>query len=101
MEFESAGARISDFALAHERLSVSPESSFKRFLVAQVREAGRVRILRGCILTTIDDGGKREEHLDDPQRWREAIVDLGVTGEGLAELWSTEREKHDAWLASK
>jgi arylamine N-acetyltransferase len=101
MEFESAGAQISDFEQAHERLSVSPDSSFKRFLVAQVREADRVRILRGCMLTTIDDAGKREEAVDDPWRWREAIAGLGVADEGLAELWPTEREKHDAWLASK
>ncbi|GIH10930.1 arylamine N-acetyltransferase [Rhizocola hellebori] len=101
MEFESAGARIADFAQAHEHLSTSPSSTFRRFLVAQVREAGRVRILRGCILTTIDRDGKREEHLDDPQRWRDTIVELGVADEGLLELWPTEREKHEAWLASK
>jgi arylamine N-acetyltransferase len=101
MEFESAAAEISDFAVAHKWLSISPDSSFKRFFVAQVREAGRVRTLRGCTLSIIDEHGEREEYLDEPQRWREAIVDLGVADEGLAQLWSTEREKHDAWLASK
>lgn len=101
MEFESAGAQIADFAAAHEFLSTSPASSFTRFLVAQVREADQVKTLRGCVLSIIDKSGKREEQIDDPQLWCDTLIGLGLPGDGLLELWPGEREKHEAWLATR
>lgn len=101
MEFESAGAAIASFASAHEDLSKSPTSSFKRFLVAQVREADQARTLRGCLLSIVDEKGRRETPIDDPQLWVDTLTGLGVSGDGLLEMWPSEREKHEAWLATK
>jgi N-hydroxyarylamine O-acetyltransferase len=100
MEFESVAARIDDFADAHTRLSTSPDSSFVKFLTAQVRTAAGADALRGCILTTVDASGRRTVHLDDPDRWVSTLVRLGLADDGLAALWPTERATHEAWLAS-
>lgn len=100
MEFESAGATIESFRSAHTRLSTSPESSFVRFLTAQVRHADRVEAVRGCVLTTVDGTGKRHVHLDDPGAWVSTLVGLGLAEDGLAELWPSERATHEAWLAT-
>ncbi len=100
MEFESAAATIDDFRDAHTRLSTSPESNFVKFLTAQVRRADRVDAVRGCVLTTVDATGRRSTHLDTPDAWVSTLVGLGLTGEGLIELWPSERATHDAWLAS-
>ena len=100
MEFESAAAGIADFAAAHEDLSTSPTSSFTRFLVAQVRQADRVKTLRGCTLSIVDENGQHDEQIDDPRLWRDMLIGFGLPGEGLLELWPSEREKHEAWSAA-
>jgi arylamine N-acetyltransferase len=100
MEFESAAASIDDFRAAHTRLSTSPESNFVKFLTAQVRHADRVEALRGCVLTVVDGAGRRVHHVDDPDEWVSTLVGLGLTDDGLASLWPSERATHEAWLAS-
>lgn len=100
MEFESAGAQIADFAEAHTRLSTRADSPFRRFLVAQVRSASQTRTLRGCTLTTVDGDGTRQHVIDDPQEWLATLTGLGLTGEGLLQMWPAAREAHEAWAAS-
>lgn len=100
MEFESAAATIDDFRAAHTRLSTSPESSFVKFLTAQVRHADRVEAIRGCVLTTVDAAGRRSSHLDSPDEWVSTLAGLGLASDGLALLWPSERATHEAWLAS-
>jgi N-hydroxyarylamine O-acetyltransferase len=101
MDFEAAVARIDDFAAAHTRLSTGADSSFRRFLTAQVRLPDRVVALRGCTLTTIDATGRHQVHLDSAAEWLSTLVGLGLADDGLADLWPSERAAHEAWLAGR
>jgi N-hydroxyarylamine O-acetyltransferase len=100
MEFESARATIDDFRAAHTHLSTSPESNFVKFLTAQVRRADGVQALRGCVLTVVDAAGRHVRHIEEPDEWVSTLVGLGLTDDGLASLWPSERATHEAWLAS-
>ncbi len=101
MEFEAAGARIADFDEAHSWLSSSPDTPFKRFLVAQVREESRVLTVRGCTLLTVDERGTREAVIEDPREWLAQLTGMGLTSEGLLELWPAAWEGTQAWLAAR
>lgn len=98
MEFESAAARFEDFAEAHHRLSTSPDSSFLKFLTAQVRLADRVSMVRCCTATVIDSSGSGKTALDSTPEWNAALARIGVAD--CADLWASQRETHEAWLAT-
>lgn len=100
MDFEAAATGIGAFTGAHTRLSTAADSSFRRFLTAQLRRADRVEALRGCTLTTVDATGRHQVHLDSPAQWLSTLVGLGLALDGLAQLWPSERAAHEAWLAA-
>ncbi|HEX6686385.1 MAG TPA: arylamine N-acetyltransferase [Candidatus Limnocylindrales bacterium] len=98
MEFEPAAAVIDDFAEAHKFLSTSPESSFTRFLTAQIRLPDRVRLVRGCTRVELDAAGKHEETLASQVEWADAYARLGLSN--VDDLWEHTRAAHERWLAS-
>lgn len=98
MEFEPAAARFEDFADAHHRLSTSPDSSFLKFLTAQIRLADRVPMVRCCTFAEVDASGRSETTLDSLEQWSAALAGIGVGG--CEDLWPAEREAHQAWLAT-
>lgn len=99
MEFDPVAADIDDFAAAHHRLSTAPDSSFRRFLTAQLRTGDRISILRGCTHTVIDKAGRHERTLDTLPDWQAALTSLRLPDCG--DLWPSEREAHQSWLASR
>lgn len=96
MEFDPDAARIDDFAQVHHRLSTSPDSSFRKYLTAQVRSADRVCVVRNCTSIVIDAIGRREETIDSLPQWRSTLAALGVND--CDDLWMSEREAHQTWL---
>ncbi len=99
MEFESAAASLDDFVAAHQFQSTSPESSFTKFLTAQVRLPGEVAALRGLVLTTVDKSGKRSQTMETLHQWQECLTALGVDAGAVTPLWEREQSTHAEWLA--
>jgi N-hydroxyarylamine O-acetyltransferase len=98
MQFEPAAAVIEDFAEAHKFLSTSPESSFTRFLTAQIRLADRVRIMRACTSVELDSSGKHESYVECAKDFTSAYASIGLSN--VEDLWEGTRAAHEEWLTS-
>lgn len=97
-------ASTSDFAAMHVQLST--ESGFARVVTVQRRRAGRLEILRGCVLEELDSTEARSTDVTDPGDWWDLVLGrFGLAYEDLGEsereaLWATVRRAHDEWDAA-
>jgi N-hydroxyarylamine O-acetyltransferase len=90
---------------AHTLLSTPPDGHFTRMLVVQRRDEAGLDTVRGCVHIRIDAAGRRTTDLTTYDEWRAALVDLGVSLEGiddadLRRLWERSWESHEAWVAA-
>ncbi len=91
---------------AHEHLSTPPDGEFARVMVVQRRDDAGLDTVRGCLQVRVDAGGKHEVELTTYDAWRAALVDIGVSLEGITEdalrgLWQRSWEAHAAWVARR
>jgi N-hydroxyarylamine O-acetyltransferase len=101
------GVEVSDRPLdleaAHAELSLTPDSHFTRFLVAQRRDPTGVDTLRGCVLERVEPGRRDRVDVTSYDEWRGALT--GVVGlplddldpAELAGLWERTLAGHRAW----
>ncbi len=93
-------------AESHARLSTPPDGVFTRVLVVQRRDASGVDSLRGCVLSRIDQDGRREADLTTYDEWRGALVDvLGLPLDDIPDielrgLWARMSRTHEEWVAA-
>lgn len=94
---------LTAFVAKHEELSTSPESSFVRKLVVQVRRADHTLTLRGCVLTRLDAAGKASRDVLKNDEWMGLLRDEfglrldDVEPQALTALWERVRTAHEAW----
>ena len=92
------------FERRHEWLSTSPESGFVRVATAQRRDATGVDVLRGLVLSRVEDGVRAVAELDDRADWFSALADVfdlrfeHTSPEALDALWARVLAGHRAWL---
>jgi N-hydroxyarylamine O-acetyltransferase len=94
------------FASRHAFNASSPESGFARTVTAQRRHRRGMSLVRGCVYTRHDDGVVSRHTCERLPEWLDVLegeFDLSfadVSAPALAELWTSVRRTHDAWLAS-
>jgi arylamine N-acetyltransferase len=87
----------------HLELSTPPDGHFTRVLVAQRREPGGLRTLRGCVLTSTGTAGTRATDVTGWSDWRAALVDVvgvpvdDVPADDLRALQGRMVVAHQAW----
>ncbi|MGW4644127.1 arylamine N-acetyltransferase family protein [Sphaerisporangium sp. NPDC004334] len=105
MDFRAEPTEMSAFAMKHQELSASPQSSFRSVMSVQRRDAAGVDCLRGLSLSRI---GSEEgtSVLSGRRDYFEALADVfGLTLDDVAperkeRLWRRLSEAHERWLAS-
>ena len=90
---------------AHAALSTPPDGPFARLLVALRRDPDGVDAVRGCVRSRTDAAGRRTTDLTTYDDWREALLALGVSLEGVAagdlrRLWHRSLVSHRGWVAA-
>ena len=94
------------FTSRHTFNASSPESGFARTVTAQRRHRRGMSLVRGCVYTRHDDGVVSRHTCERLPEWLDVLegeFDLSfadVSAPALAELWTSVRRTHDAWLAS-
>jgi hypothetical protein len=91
---------------AHALLSTPPHGEFARVLVVQRRDEAGLDTVRGCMQVRVDADGKHERELTSYDAWRAALVDIGVSLEGITEdalrqLWERSLAAHAVWVARR
>ena len=90
MNWRSTGATIEDFAARHEYLSTSPDSGFVRVAVVQRGDRSQAQVLRGLVLSRIDEDGVSTSLLGSPIQWYGALAE--VFGLSLDDVPPVERD---------
>jgi arylamine N-acetyltransferase len=104
MAWKAAPTGMSAFEERHEWLSTSPDSGFVRVATAQRRDADGVDIIRGCVLTRVQDGEAIGVDLTERADWFAALADVfGLPLDHLAPeardaLWARTLSGHRAWV---
>jgi len=94
------------FAERHVYNATSPESGFARTVTAQRRHAQGMSVVRGCVYTRHDGGVVTTHTCESLPEWLDVLEgEFGlsfsdVSGAALAQLWTSVRRTHDAWLAA-
>jgi N-hydroxyarylamine O-acetyltransferase len=93
-------------AAAHEVLSTPPDGEFARVMVVQRRDEAGLDTVRGCMHVRVDAAGKHEVELTTYDAWRAALVDIGISLEGITEdelqrLWERSWAAHAEWVARR
>ena len=97
-----AAASVADFAEMHAMLST--RSGFATTATAQRWVAGRVVVLRGCVLTEVGPNGADTTDVTDEDAWWTVVLnDFGLSYGGLSSdersrLWSYVADGHAAWV---
>jgi arylamine N-acetyltransferase len=91
---------------AHALLSTPPDGEFARVMVVQRRDENGLDTVRGCMQIRVDADGKHEVELTTYDAWRAALVDIGVSLEGITEvalrgLWERSWAAHLVWVARR
>jgi N-hydroxyarylamine O-acetyltransferase len=104
MTFCQRPATMADFAARHRHLSTSPESGFVRTVTAQRRDAAGADVLRGLVLTRVDEPERSGEWvIDDRAEWFSTLadrfhLDLSRADDAARDrLWASARASHRAW----
>lgn len=106
MDFRAERAEMPDFASMHEYLSTSPDSGFVRVAVVQRRDRSQAQVLRGLVLSRIDEDGVSTTLLGSPIQWYGALAevfDLSLDDVSPAErdgLWRRVLAAHDEYERS-
>jgi arylamine N-acetyltransferase len=107
MDFEPRAAVPADFAASHHDLSTSPTSPFRRYLLAQRRDATGVDKLVSCGLRRLEGKSVTESVLVKRTQWLAALADIfGITLDDVAEgerdrLWRRARAAQVDWERSQ
>jgi arylamine N-acetyltransferase len=91
---------------AHALLSTPPDGEFARVMVVQRRDEDGLETVRGCMKVRVDADGKHEVELTTYDAWRAALVDIGISLEGITEdalhdLWQRSQAAHAEWRARR
>ncbi|MBD3913421.1 arylamine N-acetyltransferase family protein [Nocardioides hwasunensis] len=90
-------------AVAHEHLSASEGSPFRRVLVVQRIEGPRQLTVRGLVHQVMTPAGRDQRDLTTYDEWRGALVDDlllpvdDVTADEWSSLWQRTQASHRAW----
>ena len=93
------------FMIRHRFLSTSPDSGFRKVVVAQRREGGQVVTLRGLGFSRIGSRRRDESVVEGPDDWFALLADEfgidlgGVPARQRQRLWRTVHGQHEAWAA--
>jgi N-hydroxyarylamine O-acetyltransferase len=90
---------------AHAELCAPGAGRFARILVVQRRHAGGATTLRGCLLHQVTAGGTTTTVLDTYDAWQAALVDLGLSLDGidreeLRALFDRMLATHLSWVVA-
>lgn len=94
---------LAAFTAKHTELSTSPNSPFVQKLIVQSRRSDHTLILRGCVLTRTDGGGRESRDVDRRGEWFQLLADEfgirldDVDDAGRDALWARIRSAHEAW----
>jgi N-hydroxyarylamine O-acetyltransferase len=106
MDLRAERAEMPDFAPMHEYLSTSPDSGFVRVAVVGRRDRSGARVLRGLVLTRIDEDAVSTTALESPIAWYgilDEVFDLSLDDVSPAErdgLWRRVLTAHDEYERS-
>ena len=107
MAWRAAPATMDDFAERHRWLSTSPDSGFVRVVTVQRRDADGVDILRGLVLTRVQDGeATAGPDLTERSEWFAALADVfglrldHLSADARAALWERTLAGHRSWEAA-
>jgi arylamine N-acetyltransferase len=90
-------------AASHLFLSTSPDSPFRRVVVAQRIDGPAQRGVRGLVHTVTAPDGRQQRDLTSYDEWRAALADdlllpaADVTDDEWAALWRRTQDAHRAW----
>jgi arylamine N-acetyltransferase len=106
MSWRSAPATLTEFEARHEWLSTSADSGFVRVATAQRRDAAGVDVLRGLVLTRVEDGARPIAELTDRDDWFAALAEVfglrfeHTAPDALDALWERTLAGHRSWDAA-
>ena len=92
------------FAARHHFNATSPESGFAKTVTAQRRSVSGTSVMRGCVLTVRSGDETTTRTCESLPEWLDALegeFDLSlddVSAVAVADLWTSVRRAHDAWL---
>ncbi|SDC58903.1 arylamine N-acetyltransferase family protein [Nocardioides lianchengensis] len=94
-----------DVLAAHAELSTPPEGRFTRMLLVQRRDATGVDLLRGCVRSRVEPGGRTESELTSYDAWRAGLAEIGVPlhdvpDDELVALFDRTLAAHQAWTSA-
>ena len=92
------------FVDRHRFNATSPQSGFAKTVTAQRRSASGMSVVRGCVLTVRSADETTTRTCESLPEWLDVLegeFDLSlddVPAAEVAELWTSVRRAHDAWL---
>ena len=104
MAWRSPTTTMTAFEARHEWLSTSPDSGFVRVATAHRRDSGGVDIVRGLVLTRVEDSAQVVAELTERAEWFGVLADVfglrfeHTAPEALDALWDRTLAGHRAWV---
>lgn len=107
MDFAPGDAVVADFAERHDFFQSDPSSGFVRVLSVFRRDAGGLDVLRGVVLTRLDETGDTVTEVSTSGDWFAVLADVfglplsDVDGQRRDALWRKVCAAHEAWVAAQ